>query len=917
MTKTSAPERYFESLANPTSSGQGKLTFSTSWWQQTSIRIKTTFLAIAIGTIPALVLGSLAYHFANKSIVREIVAAKQETATEVADKVAFYMRERYGDIQIMANLSILTNPQLRSQTTTEDKQLALDQFIQAYTIYDSIAAFDLQGNVIAQSTGKPLPNHRDRSYFQAALKTNSSILSQPIVSKSSGISAVYLAAPIKDNPTGKIIGILRARMPVKYLRDVILAGGTEKNYLLDNQGAIFAASDRQEYETISSSANKVQPASDRFDIFPTLQRSQQKDTQVVENLLVSYVPFGDFQDEFRSQLPNLGWSTITTHDKQIVFAPQRQLRQVFILGTGIIAVGVGLISFTLAERLLQPILAAANAVEEIGLGNLDTRLQISGADEIAELGENINRMAVQLSDFVQAQTLLAQHSESIKNLTLQLSSVADRPKILDLAVTESFKILTANRIIYYQLESNTAGKVVAESVAPGFMSTLNTEIYNAEIITEYCTRHQQGNTQVQVINDLKSPDLIPSHQEKLRALKVKTSLIAQVTVENQLDGLLIAHYFSDDQPWLDEEVEFITQIANQIGFAITRLKFLQQQKIAEIMEKEAKEAIQSRALSLLQEVYEVGSGDLTVRAKVTEGEIGTIADSYNSTIASLQKLVNQTKTAATEVQKNTLTNDVAVQELAQEAVAQSEQISRMLEQVNAMEQSIDLVSNQAIQAENFVKQANFQIDSGDKAMKQTVAEINAVQTTVMETATKAQKLGASSQEISQAVNLISRFAAQTHLLALKASIEAARAGEQGKGFAVIADEVRSLATQSAEATGDIETLVNKIQLETNDVVKAMNKGTEQIALGNELVQQTRQNLTQVSQVSHEISNLVGSITQAAKLQSETSTQVSQTMVDVAAIAENNSQFASEVSASINQLSTIAAKLQSDIGKFKT
>jgi len=319
----------------------------------------------------------------------------------------------------------------------------------------------------------------------------------------------------------------------------------------------------------------------------------------------------------------------------------------------------------------------------------------------------------------------------------------------------------------------------------------------------------------------------------------------------------------------------------------------------------------------LQEVYDVSEGDLTIRAKVTEDEIGTIADSYNSTIESLQKLVNQTKVAAIEVQTNTTANDLAVQSLAQETVIQAMAIHRMLEQIKGMEQSINLVATQATQAEDFVKQATLTINSGDQAMNRTVAEINTVQNTVIQTATKAEKLGESSQEISQAVNLISRFAAQTHLLALKASIEAARAGEQGKGFAVIADEVRSLATQSAEATAEIETLVSKIQLETSEVVAAMNKGAAQIASGSELVQQTRQSLTSVTEVSNEISNLVSSITEATQQQSQTTAEVSQNIVDVAAIAENNSHSATKLTTSIKDLSIIAEKLRSGIAKFKT
>lgn len=888
---------------------------SLPWWQQQSIRFKTTVLAIAIGTIPTITLGFIAYYFANQSIVREIFLAKQEKATEVSDKVAFYMRERYGDIQIMANLSILTNAKLRSQTTTLDKGAALDQFSRAYAIYDSVAAFDLNGNVLAQSTGKPLSNHRDRSYFQAALQKNGPVLSQPIASADSDLAAIYLASPIKDGTTGKTIGVLRARMPIRYLRDVISAGGTEKNYLLDNQGAIFAASDQEEYKTIQSLANKVQPASSRFSIYPALKQLNQKKTQITEDLLISYVPFSDFQDEFRSSLPDLGWSTITAEDQEIVFAPQRQLRQVFLWGTGLVALGVGAIAYSLANRMLSPVLLAASAVREIGQGNFDVNLQITGADEIAQLGGNINQMSNQLLDFVQIQTLLTKTSETIKNATLQFANAADSSEVLKIAVTESYNTLSANRVIYYQFESDTAGIVVVEKLASGFTPAQNTQILNSHLIATYFRRYQAGNIQVEIINDISQVE--PALQEKLSSLNVKASLTAPVVIENQLDGLLIAYQCSNYRPWLEAEVEFMTQIASQISFAITRLEFLEQQKLGENRAKEAKEAIQNRALSLLQEVSEVSEGDLTIRAKVTGDEIGTIADSYNSTIESLQKLVNQTKAAAIEVQSNTSSNDIAIQELAQEAVLQASEIAQMLELVKAMEQLSQKVALNASQAESFVNQANLTIDSSDRAMDQTVAEISAVQATITETAIKAQKLGESSLEVSQAVNLIGRFAAQTHLLALKASIEAARAGEQGKGFAVIAEEVRSLATQSAEATSEVETLVSKIQLETSVLVESMNQGAKQVVSGNELVQQTRSSLTEVSKAGNEISKLVSSITQAVNLQSQTSAQVSQSMVNVAAIAENNSQSATKVSTSIKQLSSVAEKLQLGIGRFKT
>jgi len=166
------------------------------------------------------------------------------------------------------------------------------------------------------------------------------------------------------------------------------------------------------------------------------------------------------------------------------------------------------------------------------------------------------------------------------------------------------------------------------------------------------------------------------------------------------------------------------------------------------------------------------------------------------------------------------------------------------------------------------------------------------------------------------VNLIGSFAAQTNLLALNASIEAARAGEEGRGFAVVADEVRSLARQSAAATADIEKLVADIQTETNDVVAAMEAGTEQVVTGTRLVDETRESLNKITAASAQISALVEAIAQATVTQSQASEAVSQTMNEVAASANKTSTGAAEVSTSFKDLLAVAQALQANVGQFK-
>jgi methyl-accepting chemotaxis protein len=333
-------------------------------------------------------------------------------------------------------------------------------------------------------------------------------------------------------------------------------------------------------------------------------------------------------------------------------------------------------------------------------------------------------------------------------------------------------------------------------------------------------------------------------------------------------------------------------------------------------QRREKEALQKRALDLLMEVDPISQGDLTIRARVTEDEIGTIADSYNATINSLRKIVIQVKTVAQQVSTTASNSEHSVQTLSTEALQQSEEISAALNQIQEMSDSIRAVAANAEQAEIKVQQAAKTVEEGDAAMNRTVDGIMAIRETVAETSKKVKRLGESSQKISKVVNLIGTFAAQTNLLALNASIEAARAGEEGRGFAVVADEVRSLARQSAAATAEIEKLVADIQTETNEVVAAMEAGTEQVVAGTKLVDETRQNLNKITVASAQISTLVESIAQAAVTQSQTSEAVSKTMSDVAAISNKTSAGAAEVSISFKELLTVAQELQANVGQFK-
>lgn len=875
-----------------------------SWWQKTSIRWKTTLIAIAIGTLPTLALGLIAYWAADKSITQEITTIRKTLAVDLQKEVNLFLQERFKDIQIVANLDIFTNSEIADRLSQRSKTATIEQIRATYSIYDRIVVYDLQGNIIAQTGEVAAPSFAE-DYLQAALKTNNPVLSQPKLDRASGLYSIYTAAPIRDRITGETIGAIAASMPVAVLTQMLQEFITDgdRYYVFDRTGKVLLTSAAE--SAIPSENTTIEQT------FPTIDSLLDSNVPIAKNLIANS------GKQFITLAPNiegvngLYWQTLIATDPRYVFASQRKLALVYSLGISAIAILMGVVAFYLAELVTRPIIKATTTVSEIGKGNLKARIALSGKDEISRLADNINLMAVQLEDFVREQSLLAKQTEIVKQAATAFSGVLESDRLWKIAVTQVKAGLMVDGVHYFSLESK---QIITESLSHGATSTIGREIYTSALFGQYLEENPELG--VFVIDDVSQAKLTAPELAKLEEVGIGSLAIAKVQQREKILGLLIA-YRSSRQLWEHSDRDFLEQIANQVSFTLDRLDLLQQQHAAQIGEKQAKEQLQRRALELLQEVDRISQGDLTIRAKVTEDEIGTIADSYNATIYSLQKLVGQVKNAALEVEQTIGANQATVQQLTLDASQQAQSIEQTMQQIQKMSQSICEVSDSAFQAENIVKQTHETILNSDRTMNRAVTQINVLQNTINETEQKVQLLGESSQEISQVVNSIGRFAAQTHLLALKASIEAARAGEQGKGFATIADEVRSLATQSATATTDIENIVARIQLETGQLFSAMAEGTEQVNLSTELVKQTRSSLNQITAASQEISELITVITQTAGGQANISHEVSENITHLAVSADANSQSVIQVSEKIEHLLTVANKLQTDINRFKT
>ncbi|MEH2388734.1 MAG: methyl-accepting chemotaxis protein [Nostoc sp.] len=909
------PNKPTTGTANNSSANQGIADFI-----RLGLVKKATILAIAIGTIPVLGICAIAFSFASKSITKQITQSQQAKATDLSDKLNRFMLERYGDIQVISSLPFLTSPQASISTTTQEKQAVLDRFVEAYKAYDSVAVFNRQGNLIVQSTGEPLENQKDRTYFQTGLQKDAPLISKPEAAKNTGLVSIYLAAPVKETRTGQTIGVVQARMPVKSLEEVIknyVANG-QQYYLLDASGTVFLSPQK---ELLGKSAKG------EYSSLPKLLAVKKADSFIEvpktgkKQELVSYVPARKLDG-----LPDLNWQVLLSTDTAIVFEPQRQLLWTIAIGTALTALIVGAIASQLAKLTTQPILNASAALTKLGQGKFNTRVEIETEDELGLLSANINQMAEQLQ-VLKEQELDVEGTKLLADITLRIRRILKTEEIYHAAVKEVQRSLKTDRVIIYSLNADTSdGVVVAESVSDNYNwpKMLGVQIDDPYFRERYIETDHDG--QVQAIaniyqdQSLKNAD---SYIQLLEKFAVKANLIVPIFAQEQLLGLLIADNCETSRVWQQAEIDLFQQIATQIGYALEQAKLLEEIEqsrnvvvIGSGEERQQKEALQHQLLELLSDVEGAARGDLTVRADVTSGEIGTVADFFNSIVESLRDIVTQVKQAATQVNTAIGSNEGAIRDLAESALIQAAEINRTLDAVDKMTQSMKSVAESAEKAAFIANHATHTATKSGHAMDLTVQNILSLRETVGETAKKVKRLGESSQQISRVVSLINQIAIQTNLLAINAGIEAARAGEEGQGFAVVAEEVGELAVRSAAATQEIEQIVENIQRETSEVVQAMEIGTTQVVEGTRIVEEAKESLREILDVSHQIDSLVQSISSATASQVETSQSVSQLMKDIAAVSQRTSDSSRQVSESLQQTVEISQQLQETVETFK-
>jgi methyl-accepting chemotaxis protein len=411
---------------------------STNLWTKVnnlSFKTKSIVLAIALGIMPTVAIGTIEYLQVSSSTKQQAAKTQKVRSAAIADKINRFIFERNGDVSVISALSIFANPKVAATSSATEKSDLLDRFVATYLVYDSIAVFDIKGNLVAQSKGESLIkiNHANRQYFKDAVKSGKTVISAPEASKYTGKISLFFAAPIRDAITNNIIGVVRTRTPVDNLSEVLKDFETkEENYhILDRQSnKVFISSN-------GALTNKPEPAA--------ILAARTKGGLVTSNQMGN-----DSRSELVSAAPlkklagmtELPWTAVSTIDESTAYLELQGLVLTILGGalvTGGLTVGLSLFVADRVAKYIQKAIAtitvsAGEITDTVQLQEISVNQQANSAiattDSINVL-EAISTETAQQADASatgaqQALSLAEEGTQAVKKTIHEMSDLRDR-----------------------------------------------------------------------------------------------------------------------------------------------------------------------------------------------------------------------------------------------------------------------------------------------------------------------------------------------------------------------------------------------------------------------------------------------------------------------------------------------------------
>ncbi len=324
----------------------------------------------------------------------------------------------------------------------------------------------------------------------------------------------------------------------------------------------------------------------------------------------------------------------------------------------------------------------------------------------------------------------------------------------------------------------------------------------------------------------------------------------------------------------------------------------------------------NKMVEMLQDVAE-GEGDLTRKLDETrQDELGSIAHWFNLFTSKIETLIVQIGNSTNQLSSAAIQMSAVTEQTKSGINKQRSQTDQVATSVNEMSATALEVAQSALSAEQSAKQADEEAAEGGDVVIKTIGVINDLAREVESAALVIHKLEEDSSKIGGVLSVIKGIAEQTNLLALNAAIEAARAGEQGRGFAVVADEVRTLASRTQDSTQEIETMISLLQQAAAEAVSAMEASCDKAKGSVEQAALAGASLDSIKSAVAAISDMNGQIASAAEQQSAVTEEINRNVVMISQIADETAVGANQTADSSEELSKLAVNLQSLVKQFK-
>ena len=325
-----------------------------------------------------------------------------------------------------------------------------------------------------------------------------------------------------------------------------------------------------------------------------------------------------------------------------------------------------------------------------------------------------------------------------------------------------------------------------------------------------------------------------------------------------------------------------------------------------------------RALpEIVNQLHLLADGDLTVTNKINRGdEIGDLAITLNKMRDSLQQMIARIRGMSDQLTDSSSELQLVVNKADETTARQRSETDQVATAMNEMTAAVHEVANNISHAANAAKESNDETRNGQQVVGQTVARIQELAKNIEAAADTIRQLEQDSQKITAVLDVIKGVAEQTNLLALNAAIEAARAGEQGRGFAVVADEVRTLASRTQRSTEEINKMIAGLLSGTRDAVTVMTASREHVRSVVDQAARANASLNNIAEAVARIHDMSAQIASSSEEQGAVAEEINRNIVKIGGMTEDAAEVSKYVAATIQDLAGTAMSLRQICSQFK-